>query len=157
VSSPDINMWRMAGTVGSEPYLSEVGKVGLFYMKTIRPAKGRRKLMILKIVSFGKTAQRAHQLLKRDMRIECWGQLKTSTFHDKRYIQAGLSKEQAKRWSLELVMRGFNFCSTQWDSDNLTIAMNIACAEDWMETDKKEGDNEGETPEEGGGIAPIGI
>lgn len=142
-------MWRISGTVDKQPVLSAKGKVTAFYLRSYRPSKSRKNIMILKIVAFGKTAQRICDLVRPQMRIECYGQITTSTYADKRYMAAGLNRDQATRWVLQLVARDFTFLSTQWEITNLAMAMDIACAEDWIEPYNRAKDADAESSEIG--------
>lgn len=141
-----MNEFRLTGTAQGQPTLSDRGKVALFYLKTIRPASGRRKAMAVKIVSFGKTALRCHELIRPGMRIQVFGQITTAIYADKRYMKLGLTREQSLRWIVQLVARDFYFVSTQYDTDRLQIAMDLASSEDWVVFDdrKKENPTSGE-------------
>ncbi len=137
-----MNEFRLTGVIQNRPTLSEKGKVSVFYLRTLRPSRGRRALLVVKMIAFGKTAVRCHDLIQQGMRIQVFGQITTSTYADKRYIRDGLTRQQATRWVIQLVVRDFYFVSTQFDTDRLQIAMDLASSEDWFTIDsRKEGED----------------
>lgn len=126
-----MNEFRMAGTVDEYPIRSKKKHATVFYIRTLRPTKGRKTPLRVKMVAFGKLAKQCYDLIKPSMRIHVFGVISTGYYIDKQCLRFGMSRVQAERTVLQCIVKGFTFSVAQTDVDKLREVVDLACEDDW--------------------------